>query len=244
MIIFNIENRSESFNQEKIKMLQLLLSLLLGFAYQYPVLPKKGKTAEDFIPKGYALLMSAKGHLDADTITDGAFIIEAIHGVPDLKETDHVQQPRILFILLGQKGGGYQLSVQSNESTMLSDDGGVFGDPFADLFIENKVVHTSYYGGSNFKWDYTYKWRLQQNNWYLIGATHSNMNPIDNVMETYDFNFNTGKAEYTKMAYLEEDENDSKVPPQVKKFKPGKKPLLKLEKFKFGSHAVYKDIYL
>ncbi|HRG21169.1 MAG TPA: hypothetical protein PLQ57_09065 [Saprospiraceae bacterium] len=220
------------------------LLILLGWAYPYPVLPNKGKTADDFIPKGYQVIQHVMGHLDADTITDAVLIIESIKGVQNLKETDHNQQPRILFILLGQKEGGYHLSVQSNESTMLSDDGGVFGDPLAELFIENKVVHVSYYGGSNFKWDYTYKWRLQQNDWYLIGATHSTMNPIDNVMETYDFNFNTGKAEYTKMPYLEEDDGKESVVSQVKKLKPGKKPLLKLKTFKFGSQRIYKNIYI
>ncbi|MBP6396876.1 MAG: hypothetical protein KA340_03270 [Saprospiraceae bacterium] len=224
--------------------MQTFLLIVMSWAFQYPVLPKKGKSVEDFIPKGYTKLQHAEGHLDGDSIMDAAFIIESIKGIPHLKEPEHTQQPRILCILLGKKDGGYQLSVQSNESTMLSDDGGVFGDPLAELLIENKVVQVLYYGGSNFKWDYTYKWRLQQNNWYLIGATHSTMNPIDNVMETYDFNFNTGKAEYTKMPYLEEDDGKESQPPQVKKLRPGKKPLLKLETFKFGVQRIYKDIYI
>ena len=220
----------------------IFMSLLLA-TYQYPQLASKSKEISSFIPKGYHIIHQTKGHLNADTLEDFAIIIESDEPVNELKEADHAQNPRILFILLADVKGGYNLSVQSNESTMLSDDGGVFGDPLQELYIANKVVTVEYYGGSAEKWAYTYKWRFQKNDWFLIGATHTTMSPFDNILEKNDFNFNTGVAEHTVMPYLEEDDGKPVIKPKTKRFNPGKKPLFKLKNFRFGENMVYKDIY-
>lgn len=221
----------------------MLFSTFLTMNYTYPILPKTGKDVEFFVPKGYQILFQKEGNLNQDKTKDVAVIIESISEINDLKEPDYAQKPRILFILMGKISGGYDLSIQSNESIMLSDDGGVFGDPLQELYIIGKTVCLDYYGGSNHKWSYTYKWRYQNNDWFLIGATHSTMNPIENVLETYDFNLNTGVAEHSVMPYLEEDEGKPSVKPKTKRFNPGKKPLYRLTDFKFGQNMVYKDIF-
>ena len=220
----------------------ILISLILA-NYQYPRLVSGGKDISSFIPKGYHIIHQAKGHLNADTLEDHAIIIESDEPVSDLKEADHAQKPRILFVLLADLKGGFSLAVQSNESVMLSDDGGVFGDPLQEVFIANKVVNVEYYGGSAEKWSYTYKWRFQKNDWYLIGATYTTMSAFENILEKYEFNLNTGVAEHTTMPYLEEDEGKPVVKPKTKRFNPGKKPLFKLRNFRFGENMVYKDIY-
>jgi len=221
----------------------MLLSTLFTMNYTYPILPKTGRTIDFFIPKGYQIIYHKEGNLNDDKVKDAAVIIESKTEIDNLKETEHAQKPRILFILFGKLSGGYNLSVQSNESIMLSDDGGVFGDPLQELYIMGKTVCVDYYGGSNFKWSYTYKWRYQQKDWFLIGATHSTMDPLENKLETYDFNLSTGVAEQTVMPYLEEDEGKPTIKPKTKRFNPGKKPLYKLKDFKFGENMVYKDIF-
>ncbi len=221
----------------------IFLSTLFTMNYTYPNLPKTGQTIDSFIPKGYQIIYQKEGNLNDDKVKDVAIIIESKTEIANLKETDHAQKPRILFILLGKLSGGYDLSVQSNESIMLSDDGGVFGDPLQELYIMGKTVCVDYYGGSNFKWSYTYKWRYQNNGWFLIGATHSTMDPFENKLETYDFNLSTGVAEHSVMPYLEEDEGKPTIKPRTKRFNPGKKPLYKLKDFKFGENIVYKDIF-
>jgi len=217
---------------------------LLFPPHQYPDLASAGKDISSFIPKGYHIIYQAKGHLNADVLEDHAIIIESDEPVSDLKEADHAQNPRILFVLFADVKGGFSLAVQSNESLMLSDDGGVFGDPLQEVYIANKVVNVEYYGGSAEKWSYTYKWRFQKNDWYLIGATYTTMSPFENILEKYDFNLNTGVAEHTMMPYLEEDEGKPVVKPKTKRFNPGKKPLFKLRNFRFGENMVYKDIYI
>jgi len=212
-------------------------------SHQYPYLASAGKDISTFVPKGYHIIQHAKGHLNADALEDHAIIIQSDEPVSDLKEVDHDQNPRILFVLFADEKDGFKLAVQSNESVMLSDDGGVFGDPLQELYIANKVVHVEYYGGSTQKWEYTYKWRFQNNDWYLIGATYTTMSPFENMLEKHDFNLNTGVAEYTIMPYLEEDEGKPVVKPKTKRYNPGKKPLFKLRNFRFGENMVYKDIY-
>ena len=221
----------------------MLLSTLWTMNYTYPILPKIGKDVESFVPKGYQILFQKEGNLNQDKTKDVAVIIESISEINDLKEPDHAQKPRILFILMGKTAGGYDLSIQSNESIMLSDDGGVFGDPLQELYIMGKTVCVDYYGGSNHKWSYTYKWRYQNNDWFLIGATHSTMDPFENKLVTYDFNLSTGKAEHSVMPYLEEDEGKPTLKPKTKRFNPGKKPLYRLKDFKFGQNMAYKDIF-
>lgn len=221
----------------------IFLSTLFTMNYTYPILPKTGHNIDSFIPKGYQFIYQKEGNLNDDKVKDVAVIIESKTEIANLKETDHAQKPRILFILLGKPSGGYDLSVQSNESIMLSDDGGVFGDPLQELYIMGKTVCVDYYGGSNFKWTYTYKWRYQNNDWFLIGATHSTMDPFENKLGTNDFNLSTGVAEHSVMPYLEEDEGKPTFKPKTKRFNPGKKPLYKLKDFKFGENMVYKDIF-
>ena len=212
--------------------------------YTYPILPLKGQNIEDFVPVGYHIITQTKGNLNKDTITDLAAIIEADDNVMSLKEIDHDQKPRILFVLFGLPKSGFSLSIQSNTSVLLSDDGGVFGDPLQELFIERNTLCVEYYGGSSDKWAYTYKWRWQNKDWYLIGATYTTMSPYENLFEKYDFNLNTGIAEHTVMPYLETDDIKQKVSPKTKRFKPGKKPFYRLENFHFGKNLLYKDIFL
>jgi len=74
-------------------------------------LVSKSQDISSFIPKGYHIIPQAKGHLNADTLQDHAIIIESYEPVYELKETDHIQNPRILFVLFAAVKGGYHLSI-------------------------------------------------------------------------------------------------------------------------------------
>jgi hypothetical protein len=224
-------------------MISILLHLLISLPYNYPVVVSEGKCLEDFVPTGYHILAQTKGNLNRDTMTDIAAILESDVYIEDLKETDHKQKARIFIIIFATSNGGYKLSTQSNDCTMLSDDGGMLGDPFQELYVENKTVCIDYYGGSTDRWAYTYKWRFQQKGWFLIGATYKSMSPHDNLIEKYDFNLNTGIAEFTVMPYLKSDNPTKDIKPSTKRYNVGKKPLFSLQGFRFGENMVYKDIY-
>lgn len=230
-----------------IKMTPLLLSFLsftlIIQSYKYPVLPTSGTKIETFVPKGWHIHEKAEGDLNKDNLPDIAAVIEADKPVKSLKETDNDQQPRILFVAFKQADGNYKLSIQSNESIMLSNEGGVFGDPWAGLVIERGTLLVQFYGGSSDRWGYDYRWRFQNNDWFLIGATYTSSSTHDNSFEKYDFNLSTGAAELTQGAALE-DEKVKNPKDKVSRFNVGKKPLFKLKTFKLGQYAIYKEVYI
>jgi hypothetical protein len=80
----------------------VFLSTLFTMNYTYPILPKSGQTIDSFIPKGYQIIYQKEGNLNDDKVKDVAVIIESKTEIANLKETDHAQKPRILFILFGK----------------------------------------------------------------------------------------------------------------------------------------------
>lgn len=230
-----------------IKMTSLPLALLsftlIIQSYKYPVLPTSGPKIETFVPKGWHILEKVEGDLNKDNLPDIAAVIEADKPVKNLKETDNDQQPRILFATFKQTDGSYKLSIQSNESILLSNEGGVFGDPWAGLVIERGTLLVQFYGGSSDRWGYDYRWRFQNEDWFLIGATYTSSSTHDNSFKKYDFNLSTGAVELTQGAALE-DEKAKNPKDKVSRFNVGKKPLLKLKTFKQGQYPIYKEVYI
>ncbi|MFN8344476.1 MAG: hypothetical protein U0X91_05715 [Spirosomataceae bacterium] len=220
-----------------------LIFCTLLFTYKYPVLPKAGLKAESFVPKGWHILEKAEGDLNKDNLRDLAVVIETVKPVKNLKEPEVEVPPRILFVALQQVDGSYQLSVQSNESVFLSNEGGIFGDPWAGMTIERGTLLVQFYAGSSDRWAYDYRWRFQNNDWFLIGATYTGSSTHDGSFKKYDFNLSTGAAELT-VGKEAEDEKTKNPKDKVSRFTVGKKPLFKLNTFKPGQYAIYKDIYI
>ena len=224
-------------------LLTTLLSATLFFQfYKYPVLPASGTKVESFVPKGWYIHEKAEGDLNKDNLPDLAVVIEADKPVKNLKEADNEQTPRLLFVAFKQADGSYKLSIQSNESIMLSNEGGVFGDPWEGLSIERGTLLVRFYGGSSSRWGYAYRWRFQENDWFMIGATYTASSTHDGSYEKYDFNLITGATEISKGAG--EDEKGNTPKDKVSKINIGKKPLLKLKTFVPVQYAIYKDIYI
>lgn len=219
----------------------LSISLLFQ-TFKYPVLPASGTKAESFVPKGWHVHEKAEGDLNKDNLPDIAAVIESDKPVKNLKEADNEQTPRLLLIAFKQTDGSYKLSIQSNESIMLSNEGGVFGDPWEGLSIERGTLLVRFYGGSSSRWSYAYRWRFQNNDWFLIGATYTASSTHDGSYEKYDFNLITGATEISKG--VGEDEKGNTPKDKVSKINIGKKTLLKLKTFIPVQYAIYKDIYI
>jgi len=211
--------------------------------YQYPVLKKNGANAEAFLPKGWHVMTKTTGDLNKDGVADLAVLIEADSLVKSLKEWENDQRPRILFAAFRQPDGQYSLSVQSNESILLSNDGGVFGDPFEALEINRGSIVVRFYGGSSDRWSYVYRWRYQNKDWFLIGATYTASSTHNGNFKVHDFNLLTGAAERTIGNAFEDDKGSSE---QLTKtpFKFKKIPLPKLKTFKPMQLKIHQDIYI
>lgn len=155
-----------------------------------PAIPKTGKTLEDFIPPSRAILMQAQGDLNQDGLPDLAVVLKGAD--EDREEGAATETPRLLLILFATKGGGYTLAASSEKAVLCKTCGGVFGDPFVTLGIENGVLVIEHYGGSSQRWGYTHRWRYQDGEFLLIGLTTRSEEPLTGASEVKDEDLVTG----------------------------------------------------
>lgn len=154
------------------------------------------QTIESFILKGWQSLQTIEGDLNKDGLKDAVIVIEdKDHKTDDGSSCDKYKEcPRSILILFQTKNGSYKLSIKSDKAILLAGEGGVFGDPFQKLKIDNGSLLINSYGGSNWRWSYSYRFRYQDNEWFLIGATSNNyFNVSDCVDKLIDYNFLTNK---------------------------------------------------
>ena len=157
--------------------------------------------------------------MNKDGFPDVAMVIERAEG--------GLEAPRSLLIAFGTKENTYSLSILAEHVILSAGEGDVFGDPFSGLSIDRGSVVVRDYGGSITKWYHTYRFRFQDNDWYLIGATMGTIFPISEELEMGvdedDYNLLTGDymSKRTNKAGAEE----------VTKGNRGKKPLVKLSEF-------------
>lgn len=216
----------------------LLLAVILVMAVtafgsekisESPILVKQGESINAFIPKGWKLIRETSGDLNKDGLEDIAGVIELdkayeknLEGAP----------PRILFIAFKEKGA-YHLSIQTDKAILRSDMGGVFGDPFDNISVNRGSILITFYGGSNYRWGQVYRFRFQNNEWYLIGATIYYRFTGTGEESNEDYNLLTGKMIETTV-----DESGKKQEETINR---GKKELVNLLDFDVISEDATKE---
>lgn len=163
--------------------------------FVYPKVIQKGKILADFVPKDWAIIRSDTGDLNKDKLDDMAFVMEY---QKDKKEDDFgVGYPRVLVIVF-QKDGVYQRSIQHNEFILKADEGGVMGDPFESFFIKKGVLNINFSGGSSHVWSDGYKFRFQDNDWYLIGQDNAAFDKNSGEFTEESINYLSNKKQTKK----------------------------------------------
>lgn len=193
---------------------------LIGCAILTGCTDKNNNVSEvsDLVPKGWNIVEKVEGDLNKDNIDDIAVVIEGTSEVEDEASN------RELLIVFGNKDGTYTLSTKAEKTILKADEGGVWGDPFEGISIDNGSLLISFYGGSNWRWYGNYRFRYQDNDWYLIGATIGSFHTSTNeYTQEMDYNLLTGE-------YIEKKVDESGVMKTTKGNR-GKKELLKLEDF-------------
>ncbi len=181
-------------------------------------------------PKGLRNIKEVKGDLDGNGTEDLLIAYETD------KQTDFGKERQIHIFKKEDKK--WKLHKKFTGPLLPSDQGGVMGDPFQDIQIKKGVIIIEQSGGSRDKWSYIHRFRKQNNNWELIGATVNLFTPCEKS-DKYDYNLNTGKVE-VESAVLKCDENgEEKGTPKAKKssFSLKKKAVL-MENFKAGENEV------
>ncbi len=225
-------------HNKKNKMIIIILLIFLVFCFKSnnvsaadvnnnpedTKIKSSGKSLNDFIPKDWKLISKVQGDLNKDKLKDIAAVIEYTGEYNADDEAEMSGKPRILFIIFKTKDGTYKLSVQSATIIMREGMGGVYGDPFDSMEYNRGSLVINFYGGSSWRWGYTYRFRYQNKGWFLIGETDETNNINTGESETIDTNCLTGKQITTSI-----DTNGKK---DVVTRNIGKKKLKKLIDFK------------
>ncbi|MCT4640635.1 MAG: hypothetical protein N4A72_23265 [Bacteroidales bacterium] len=141
------------------------------------------------VPNGYSVLDTITGDLDKDNISE----LVVAYNTGD--EDDDVIRSLIIYKI---NNGVWKSWKQSDEALLTSRGGGVFGDPYQGIKIERGILIIYHYGGSNWKWSTTDKYRYQNGEFYLIGYTNTDGRPCD-YWQTFDFNLSTGRINFEKI---------------------------------------------
>jgi hypothetical protein len=186
--------------------------------------PTKTEDIKALVPSGWDVLIIdqpvlAEGDLNKDGIKDIAAIIQQVKS-----ETEEAPQ-RALLVAFGTMKDTYSLSIIADKVILKADEGGVWGDPFGGLYIDRGSVVVSDFGGSVEKWYDTYRFRFQNNDWYLIGATQGTYFPNSTAVGNDEDDYNLLTGDFIS----KRTDKNGKV--KITKGNRGKKSLVKLNDF-------------
>ncbi|SFE20447.1 hypothetical protein SAMN04487969_101628 [Paenibacillus algorifonticola] len=182
---------------------------------------------ESLVPAGWKVLEIFDGEpeqAEADLNNDGLVDIAAVLEKEDISQE---APDRAIMIAFGQTDHTYKRSVIAEQAVMRANEGGIYGDPFESLTIEKGVLVLRHFGGSNSRWYNTYRFRYQDNDWYLIGATTGSYFTGNELMDNADeddYNLLTG--EFVKKTW--DEEAGEQV---IERGNRGKKALVKIQDF-------------
>lgn len=180
-------------------------------------------------PAGMTKLGEASGDLDKDGQAETVIVYDTQRQSKDDEGTE-----RELHIFKS-KEGKWELWHKSLGPVMNSQSGGLMGDPFQEVKVENGSIVLKHFGGSRSKWTYTHRFRWQEDDWKLIGATTVSGTPCE-YWESYDYNLSTGTINYEKETEdCTESEDNPKTTKTAKAFTQKTKALPSMDGFHPGA---------
>lgn len=179
---------------------------------------------ELFLPKSYTLLKKASGDLDKDGRDEKVVVLNTSN------EGDFGTEREIQIYTL--ENNQWKMWHRSTGAVLPSEHGGVMGDPFEDVSIENGAIVFKHLGGSRSKWAYAHRFRFQNDRFELIGATVVNDTPCESS-ENFDYNLSTGNVVYKKEIETCEGDERKVVKKEKDNFKYKMKELPQMDGFSF-----------
>lgn len=144
---------------------------------------------EKTIPSGWHVFDVASGDLNQDEQTDYAIIIEKDTAEPHmvvrffsfnlppyinshaLDEYESSAAPRKILVYFGASDGSYTHTLTHSDWVERADFGGMLGDSYDGLKVENGAVVLNAFGGSREKWRRTVRVRHEAAGWRMIGLS-------------------------------------------------------------------------
>ena len=154
--------------------LGLLALLIAGVVSGQSVLskiPASGRSIMSFVPPGYDTLATASGDLNNDKLEDIAIVLKSL---AESSDSMFDEGPNRILVIVFKRSSGYQVVAKNDSVILCRTCGGIYGDPFAEMEIKRNVLTIIHFGGSNWKWELTHRFRYQQNDFYLIGEKDYN----------------------------------------------------------------------
>jgi hypothetical protein len=133
-----------------------------------------------FIPPGTRLLDFAVADLNGDDLRDYIFVTEDQEkgkGATDVEE----ERQRTLFIAIRSKDGALKIVKKNDSIVFCSTCGGVMGDPYAGIEASGKTFTVSHYGGSAWRWQFSYKFNYSRidDTWQLVRVEETTFNSLE-----------------------------------------------------------------
>ena len=142
-----------------------------------------------FVEAGTKAIALEKADLNGDRREDFILVLEKANAAKDADDFPVNQRP--LLILLRGADGKLTVAKRNDRVVMCSQCGGVFGDPFDGVIAGRNTFSVEHYGGSNWRWKYSYKFnysRIDQT-WQLVSTRElnyhtANPNKVDTKIYT------------------------------------------------------------
>ncbi len=173
------------FKQSLSTILSVLFVLQVSFARQKLtvdtiILPQK---ISKFIPKGFALIDTAKGDINLDGFQD---IILVLKTIGEDTALDATKYKRPLLLLLSHPDKTFTLAARNDNIVYCYKCGGAFGDPYNGLEIKKGSLTVNHFGGTSDRWsnEITFKYSKAQRNWYLFIIIFPDAKLINSIYKT------------------------------------------------------------
>lgn len=182
---------------------------------QYPVIPKKSVSSQDFVPNSWKIIDSAFGILSSSEIKNYVFVLQSKEPRKLSDSTCDSPEPfypKMLIILAKNFKSKFYLLSAVGEKFFGHCNWGIQGsDPFDKIFIEHKSLAIQFFTGGTLRSQLTFYFQLVRGHWYLTkgmdytyqqgqpGARVEEIDLIGNLKHIYSIDEKHKRTQFKKI---------------------------------------------